>query len=65
VITVEPFSAAYFALLKALPELREPSLLGDDVLVAGRTVSIRFQRAGQATMAGSEVMQVAQAFRGT
>jgi Ca-activated chloride channel family protein len=65
VITVEPFSAAYFALLQALPELREPSLLGDDVLVAGRTVSIRFQRAGQATMAGSEVMQVAQAFRGS
>lgn len=64
VVSVEPFSAAYFALLQALPELREPSLLGDDVLVAGRTVSIRFQRAGQASMAGSEVMQVAKAFRG-
>lgn len=64
VVSVEVFSPAYFALLQALPELREPSLLGDDVLVAGRTVSIRFQRAGQAAMAGSEVMQVARAFRG-
>jgi Ca-activated chloride channel family protein len=64
VVRVEPFSAAYVALLQALPELREASLLGDDVLVAGRTVSIRFQRTGQASMARSEVMQVAKAFRG-
>jgi len=64
VVSVEPFSAAYFALLQALPELREPSLLGDDVLVAGRTVSIRFQRTGQVSISGSEVMKLAQAFRG-
>ena len=63
-VSVEPFSAAYFALLQALPELREPSRLGDDVLVAGRTVSIRFQRTGQVSISGSAVMKLAQAFRG-
>jgi Ca-activated chloride channel homolog len=64
VVTVEAFSAAYFALLRALPELRDASTLGDDVLVAGRRVSIRIQRTGQATLAGSEVMQLAKDFRG-
>ncbi len=64
VVSVEAFSAAYFALLQALPELREASTLGDDVLVAGRRVSIRIQRMGQAALAGSEVMQLAKDFRG-
>lgn len=64
VVNIEAFSAAYFALLQALPELRDASTLGDDVLVAGKTVSIRFQRTGQARLAGSEVMQLAKAFRG-
>ena len=64
VVSVEAFSAAYFALLQALPELRDASTLGDDVLVAGRRVSIRIQRTGQATLAGSEVMQLAKDFRG-
>ena len=64
VVSVEAFSSAYFALLRALPELRDASRLGDDVLVAGRRVSIRIQRTGQATMAGSEVMQLAKDFRG-
>ena len=64
VVSVEAFSAAYFALLNALPELRDAAALGDDVLIAGRKVSIRIQRAGQATMASSEVTQVAKDFRG-
>ncbi|MES3036059.1 MAG: VWA domain-containing protein [Gemmatimonadota bacterium] len=64
VVSIEAFSPAYFALLQALPELRDASTLGDDVLVAGKTVSIRFQRTGQARLAGSEVMQLAKAFRG-
>ena len=64
VVSVEAFSAAYFALLNALPELRDAAALGDDVLIAGRKVSIRIQRVGQTTMAGSEVTQVAKDFRG-
>ena len=64
VVTVEAFSSAYFALLSALPELRDAAALGDDVLIAGRRVSIRIQRVGQAAMASNEVTQVAKDFRG-
>lgn len=64
VVSVEAFSPAYFALLRALPELRDAAVLGDDVLIAGRRVSIRIQRAGQATLPGSDVVQLAKDFRG-
>lgn len=64
VVSVEAYSAAYFALLTALPELRDAAVLGDDVLIAGRKVSIRIQRVGRATMAANEVTQVAKDFRG-
>jgi Ca-activated chloride channel homolog len=64
VVTVEAFSSAYFALMQALPELRDASQLGDDVLIAGRRVSFRIQRTGQQSLAGSEVMQLAKEFRG-
>jgi Ca-activated chloride channel homolog len=64
VVSVEAFSAAYFALMRALPEIRDASQLGDDVLVAGRRVSIRIQRTGQSTMAATELEQLARDFRG-
>jgi Ca-activated chloride channel homolog len=65
VISIEAFSAAYFAVLRALPELRDAALLGHDVLIAGKRVSVRVQRAGQATIAPSDVMQLQRDFRGT
>ncbi len=64
IVSVEAFSTAYFALLKALPELRDAATLGDDVLIAGRRVSIRIQRAGQQVLAASDVAQLAKDFRG-
>lgn len=64
IVTVEAFSSAYFALLQALPELRDALALGDDVLIAGSRVSIRVQRTGVATMIGSDVQQLAKDFRG-
>ncbi len=64
IVNIEAFSSAYFALLTALPELREALALGDDVLIAGSTVSIRVQRTGVATMIGSDVQQLAKDFRG-
>ena len=64
VVSVEAFSAAYFELLKVLPELRDAVLLGDDVLVAGQRASIRIQRTGQATLARNDVVQLAKDFRG-
>ena len=64
VVTVEAFSPAYFAILRALPELRDATALGDDVLIAGHRVSIRIQRSGQAAFAGSELLQLTKDFRG-
>lgn len=64
VVDVELYSPAYFALLRVLPELRDASALGEDVLVAGQRVSIRLQRTGQATLAAATVSQLAKDFRG-
>ncbi len=64
VVSIEAFSPAYFALLQVLPELRDASQLGDDVLIAGRQVSIRLQRAGVAGLAPGDVQRLAKDFRG-
>ncbi|HWC72983.1 MAG TPA: VIT domain-containing protein, partial [Gemmatimonadales bacterium] len=47
VVTVLPYSDAYFALLKALPELREAAALEPAVLVAGRHASIKIGAGGK------------------
>ena len=64
VVAVEAFSAMYMALLKALPELRDPAALGDDVLVAGARVSIRLQRSERGTTGGRDIRQLVKDFRG-
>jgi hypothetical protein len=46
VVTVEPFSPAYFELLRQLPELKPVVQRFDKVLVAGREVSIEFAPGG-------------------
>lgn len=65
IISIEAFSPAYFAVLGALPELRDAVRLGDDVLVAGRQVSIRIQRTGTTALPAPQVQQLAKEFRGT
>jgi Ca-activated chloride channel family protein len=51
VVAVEPFSPAYFELLRQLPELAEIVQRFDRVVVAGRRVSIRVDAGGRATVA--------------
>jgi len=63
VVTVEPFSDAYFALLRALPELRGPAALGSSVLVAGRRVSLKIVAGGKTTWADRELATVVRDFR--
>ncbi|MGH7698980.1 MAG: hypothetical protein ACREMJ_00450, partial [Gemmatimonadales bacterium] len=63
-VHVEPFSAAYLALLRALPELVEPAALGDTVVVAGRRVSIKIGAGGKATWATGELARLVRDFRG-
>jgi len=52
VVTIAPFSPAYFEVLRQLPELTPVVQRFDRVVVAGRTVSIRFDAGGQTSTAG-------------
>jgi Ca-activated chloride channel homolog len=63
VVTVEPYSAAYFALLRELPELGLVLRELDTALVAGERVSIRVQRGGARSMTAAELRRVATEFR--
>ena len=64
VIEVAAFSEAYFALLRALPELMKPATLEPAVLVAGRRVSIKIGAGGRTDWAPGEMAEVVRDFRG-
>jgi Ca-activated chloride channel family protein len=63
VVTVAPFSPAYFSLLRALPELVQPAALQPAVLVAGRRVSVKIQEGGLETWGNGEVTRLVREFR--
>ncbi|HEX4600806.1 MAG TPA: VIT domain-containing protein [Gemmatimonadales bacterium] len=63
VVTVEAFSDAYFALLRALPELTKPATLAPAVLVAGRRVSIKLAAGGKTAWADGELAALVRDFR--
>ncbi|HEY7860383.1 MAG TPA: VIT domain-containing protein [Gemmatimonadaceae bacterium] len=46
VVKIKPFSAAYFAVLDAMPELRAAFAVGEEVLVAGKRVAIEVSASG-------------------
>jgi Ca-activated chloride channel family protein len=64
VTVVAPYSDAYFALVRALPELGAWLRTGNDVLVAGRRLSIRIAATGISSWRSGELERVAAAFRG-
>ncbi len=64
VVTVLPYSDAYFALLKALPDLREVAALEPAVLVAGRHASIKIGVGGKTQWDPGELERLIRAFRG-
>ena len=64
VVTVAAFSDAYFALLRALPELVKAATLEPAVLVAGRRVSIRIEAGGKSAWTEGELQRLVRAFRG-
>ena len=64
VVTVEPYSDAYFALLKALPDLRESAALEPAVLVAGRRASIKIGTGGKTRWNPGELERLVREFRG-
>jgi hypothetical protein len=62
-VTVEPFSPAYFELLRALPELRGAAAL-DRVLVAGARLSLEFEAGGKREWSEGELARIVRGFRG-
>lgn len=64
VTTVAPFSKAYFAMVRALPEIGPSLTAGDTVLVAGRRVSLKVAPGGRESVTESEVREFVKAFRG-
>jgi Ca-activated chloride channel family protein len=65
VTTVAPYSEAWFALVRALPELVPCLRLGDAVLVAGREASVRVAAGGRTTWRAGELTELVSRFRGT
>jgi Ca-activated chloride channel family protein len=64
VVSIAPYSDAYFALLKALPDLREAASLEPAVLVAGRRVSIKIGVGGKTQWNPGELERLVREFRG-
>jgi len=64
VVSIAPYSDAYFALLKALPDLREAAALEPAVLVAGRRASIKIGTGGKTRWTPGELERLVRDFRG-
>lgn len=63
VVTVAPYSDAYFALLRVLPELVRPAALAPAVVVAGGRVSIKIQAGGRTSWSDRELVRIVREFR--
>ncbi len=64
VYEVAPFSAAYFELVHALPELAPYLRIGDSVLIAGRRASIKVTTGGMTAWPAGELTAAVRAYRG-
>jgi hypothetical protein len=64
IVSIEPYSAAYFALLRSLPELTAVLRELDTVLVTGGRVSIRVAAGGRSALSAAEAARLAADFRG-
>ena len=63
VVTVAPFSDAYVALLRAMPELVPVAGLEPAVLVAGRRASIKIEAGGKERWTAGELERLVAEFR--
>jgi hypothetical protein len=64
VTTVAPFSPAYFALVRALPELTRSLQLEAPVTVAGRQASLKVAAGGVERLSDTEIRDFVRRFRG-
>jgi Ca-activated chloride channel family protein len=63
VVTIEPFSEAYFAVLRQLPELETYWKQLGNVLVAGQRVSVQVAKGGVARLSAVELTRLTSEFR--
>jgi len=64
VVTVTPYSDAYFALMRALPELVRHASLQPAFLVAGKSVAIKIGTGGRSSWGTGELEDLVKKFRG-
>jgi Ca-activated chloride channel family protein len=64
IVNIAPYSEAYFAVLKAMPDLREAAGLEPAVLVAGRRASIKIGEGGKTRWNPGELERLVREFRG-
>jgi hypothetical protein len=64
VLEVVAFSDAYFALIRAIPELTPYLTVGSDMVVAGKDISIRIGADGETTLSPGKISDTARRFRG-
>jgi len=64
VVSIAPYSDAYFAVLAALPDLREAAALEPRVLMAGKHVSIKIAEGGKTRWNPGELERLVREFRG-
>jgi hypothetical protein len=57
-LRVQPFSAAYFRLIEALPELRETFAFSERLIIAGRSMAIELSPAGKERLSDSDLALV-------
>ena len=63
VVTIEPFSEAYFAVLRQLPELEKYWKELNNVLVAGQRVSVQVSKGGASRLSAAELSRLTTEFR--
>lgn len=64
VLTVAPFSPAYFAVVRAIPELTASLQMDNPVLVAGKKASLKVAAGGKDKLSDSELKDFVRQFRG-
>ncbi|HEX6559101.1 MAG TPA: VIT domain-containing protein [Longimicrobiales bacterium] len=63
VVVIEPFSDAYFTLLRALPELAPYWKASTSILVSGRHISIKLANSGARTVSAARTAEIVKSFR--
>jgi Ca-activated chloride channel family protein len=64
VVEVAPYSDAYFALVRALPEIAPYLAVGDQVVIAGKRASVKIAASGTTTWQTGRLEALVRAFRG-